>query len=115
MKSALYRGVVAHERVRPRRHRLRYKLFWILFDLDELPSMHQSLQFFSHNRGNLVGFRDRDHLAGTDRPLRPQVEAALTAAGITPDGGPIRVLCMPRVLGSVFNPNILLWRLARAF
>ena len=80
----------------------------MLFDLDELPEMHQSLRFFSHNGRNLLGFRDRDHLDGTDRPLRAQVEAALAAAGIEPEGGPIRVLCMPRVLGSVFNP-ISVW------
>ncbi len=28
----------------------------------------------------------------------------MTAAGLTPDGGPIRLLCRPRVLGHVFNP-----------
>jgi DUF1365 family protein len=104
MKSALYRGIVMHQRVRPLRHRLRYSLFWMLFDLDELSEMHRSLRLFSHNDANLTGFRDRDHLDGSDRPLREQVESALTQAGIVPDGGPIRVLCMPRVLGSVFNP-----------
>ena len=108
MKSALYAGIVVHQRLRPRRHRLSYKLFWMLFDLDELPDMHQSLRFFSYNGHNLIGFRDRDHLDGTGRPLRTQVEAALTEAGIVPDGGPIRLLCMPRVLGSVFNP-ISVW------
>lgn len=108
MKSALYRGIVVHQRLRPLRHRLSYKLFWMLFDLDELPDIHQSLRFFSHNGRNLIGFRDSDHLDGTDRPLRSQLEAELTAAGITPDGGPIRLLCMPRVLGSVFNP-ISVW------
>jgi DUF1365 family protein len=108
MISALYRGIVVHHRLRPLRHRLRYKLFWMLFDLDELPSLHQSLRFFSYNGRNLLGFRDRDHLDGTERPLRVQIEAELTSAGITPDGGPIRLMCMPRVLGSVFNP-ISVW------
>ena len=28
----------------------------------------------------------------------------MTSAGLTPDGGPIRLLCMPRVFGHVFNP-----------
>lgn len=108
MNTALYRGIVVHRRLRPRRHSLRYKLCWMLFDLDELSEMHRSLRFFSHNSRNLLGFRDRDHLDGSDIPLRAQIETALTAAGITPDGGPIRVLCMPRVLGSVFNP-ISVW------
>ena len=38
------------------------------------------------------------------RVLRAQVERALTEAGLRPDGGAIRVLCMPRVLGHAFNP-----------
>ena len=34
--SALYVGTVVHRRLRPRRHRLRYRVFWMLFDLDEM-------------------------------------------------------------------------------
>jgi uncharacterized protein len=36
--------------------------------------------------------------------LREQVESHLQAAGIAPDGGPIRLFCMPRVFGYGFNP-----------
>ncbi|MFX6023188.1 DUF1365 family protein, partial [Acinetobacter baumannii] len=35
--SGLYAGEVIHERFRPRRHRLRYRVFSLLIDLDELP------------------------------------------------------------------------------
>ncbi len=105
MSSGLYTGTVVHQRLRPRRHRLSYHMFWMLFDLDDMP---MGLRLFSHNRRNLLGFRDRDHLDGSDTPLRHQIEVAMHAANLTPDGGPIRVLCMPRVLGSVFNP-ISVW------
>lgn len=101
MSSALYSGVVVHQRFKPRRHRLRYRLAQILFDLDAMPSR---LRLFSRNRFNLVSFHDRDHLDGTGTPLRAQVEEALTSAGLAPDGGAIRLLCMPRVLGHAFNP-----------
>ncbi|MBS0638312.1 MAG: DUF1365 family protein [Proteobacteria bacterium] len=103
MTSALYAGVVVHQRFRPTRHRLRYSMDWMLLDLDEVPTA----RLFSRNRFNLVSFHDRDHLgrgAAPAAPLRVQVEAAMTGAGLVPDGGPIRVLCMPRVLGHVFNP-----------
>jgi DUF1365 family protein len=36
--------------------------------------------------------------------LRAQIESHLEQAGIAIDGGPIRLLCMPRILGYVFNP-----------
>ena len=100
MTSALYSGIVVHQRFKPHRHRLRYRLAQILFDLDAMPA----LRLFSHNRFNLVSFHDRDHLDGSGTDLRNQVEHALIDAGLQPDGGPIRLLCMPRILGHAFNP-----------
>jgi len=102
--SAIYRGQVVHTRFRPVRHRLKHRLMWLLLDLDELPMLAQRLRLFSLNRFNLVDFRNRDHGDGSNVALRTQVEAHLQRAGLEPDGGAIRVLCMPRVLGTVFNP-----------
>ena len=100
MTSAIYSGMVVHQRFKPCRHRLRYRLAQILFDLDAMPS----LRLLSHNRFNLVSFHDRDHLDGSGTDLRIQVGHALADAGLHPDGGPIRLLCMPRMLGHAFNP-----------
>jgi DUF1365 family protein len=102
--SGLYSGVVTHARFRPRVHKLRYRIFMLLLDLDEASDLGSTLRLFGHNRRGLVSFHDRDHLTGDDRPLREQVEAELAAAGLDLQGGPIRLLCMPRVLGFVFNP-----------
>jgi hypothetical protein len=62
------------------------------------------LRWFSHNRFNLFSLFDRDHGPGENRPLRPWIESHLAAAGLAPDGGPILLLCYPRILGYVFNP-----------
>ena len=35
----LYTGLVSHARVKPRKHRLAYKIFMLLIDLDELPHL----------------------------------------------------------------------------
>jgi hypothetical protein len=102
--SAIYRGQVVHTRFRPVRHRLKHRLLWLLLDLDELPMLSRRLRLFSLNRFNLVDFRDCDHGDGSNIPLRIQIERTLASAGLQPDGGAIRVLCMPRVLGTVFNP-----------
>ncbi len=102
--SAIYHGQVVHRRFRSVRHRLRHRMLWLLLDLDELPLLSQRLRLFSLNRFNLVDFRDCDHGAGTRVSLRMQIEAHLQRAGLEADGGAIRVLCMPRVLGTVFNP-----------
>ena len=102
--SALYAGGVVHQRLRPRRHRLERRVFWLLLDLSELEALDRRLRWFSRNRWNLFAFFDRDHGDGSDRPLRAQVEARLAAIGVHLAGGPIRLLTMPRVLGYVFNP-----------
>jgi len=101
--SALYDGVVVHRRFAPRVHRLRYRLFQLLVDLDELPALDRGLRLFGHNRFALFSHHDRDHGDRSGRPLRGQIEALLARAGLSA-GGPIRLLAMPRVLGYVFNP-----------
>lgn len=102
--SAFYVGAVTHRRLRPRPHRLRYRVFSLLLDLDEIPALHARLRLFSHKRFNLFGFDERDHADGTGAPLREWVERHLADAGIDLQGGPIRLLAMPRVLGYGFNP-----------
>jgi DUF1365 family protein len=74
----------------------------MLFDLDELDRLAGSMRLFSRNRFNLFSFYDRDHGDGSN--LRAYVDGLLRAAGMTPDGGAVRLLCSPRVLGYVFNP-----------
>ena len=102
--SGLYVGQVMHHRRRPRVHRLRYRMFSLLLDLDEIDALAARLRLFSRARFNLFAFHDGDHGDGSATPLRAQVEAHLAAAGIVPDGGAIRLLTMPRLCGHVFNP-----------
>jgi len=102
--SALYRGGVMHQRLRPRAHRLNYRVFWLLLDLAEIDELDRRLRWFSRNRFNLLSFHDRDHGDGSGAALRPQIEAFLGRAGIDIGEGAVRLLTMPRVLGYVFNP-----------
>ncbi len=104
LNSAIYTGVVAHERVRPKHHNLQYTVFSFLLDLDELEELDRQSRLFGYNRRALFSFYDKDHGTTTGAPLRPWVENELRHAGIDTDGGPIRLLCYPRILGYVFNP-----------
>jgi DUF1365 family protein len=101
--SVLYAGTVVHVRTRPKARRLRYSVAQALFDLDELPALDRELRWFGHNRANLFSFHDRDHGDGSG-DLRGWVEGKLAGAGLDARPAAIRVLCMPRVLGHVFNP-----------
>jgi len=101
--SGLYAGVVAHARVKPRVHRLRYRVFMLLLDLDEIDALAARLRLFARNRWGLLSFHDADHGDGSGGAPRAWAEAQLRRAGL-PTGGPIRLLAMPRVLGLGFNP-----------
>ena len=101
--SAIYSGWVTHNRLRPKAHRLRYSVFFVLLDLDEVDALARRLRFWSHNRLNLFSFYDRDHGDGGSQPLRERIEQHLKEAGLE-YGGSIQLLTMPRMLGYAFNP-----------
>jgi len=109
LHSSLYVGSVFHRRLAPKAHYFRYRLCWLLVDLDELPELDRRFWFFSHNRANLFSLHDRDHGDGGATPLRAQVEKRLADNGIDIEGGAVRLLCMPRTLGVGFNPLSVYW------
>ncbi len=102
--GSLYFGLVTHRRSRPREHKLAYRVYSFLIDLDALPALDRRLKLFSHNRWNLFSFYDRDHGDHSGRPLRQWVDDQLRRAGLDLSGGSVKVLCFPRVLGYAFNP-----------
>lgn len=104
VRSALYAGEVVHERLRPKKHRLKYRVFSMLVDLDELPLLDRSVKLFGYNRAAVFSFYDRDHGSAGEMTLRQWVEKLLGEAGIELGGGSVRVLCYPRMFGYVFNP-----------
>ena len=103
LRSALFAGHVMHQRTRPKRHRLRYSVFYLALDLEEAPAVGAALRLFSVNRFNLFSFHERDHGDGSSLPLLEQVRAKLRAAALDA-GGAIVLMTMPRMLGYAFNP-----------
>lgn len=102
LASGLYAGLVSHARVKPRKHKLAYKVFMLLVDLDELPELRK-LKTLGVGRFNLFGFDPARFGDSSGRPLKAQIEATLAEAGIA-HGGPVRMLAMPQILGRAFNP-----------
>ncbi|MEC9406612.1 MAG: DUF1365 domain-containing protein [Pseudomonadota bacterium] len=104
MNAALYSMRVMHKRHVPPFYRFVYRLFYLLVDIDQIATVAREHRLFSYNRWNLLAFFDRDHGSHEQRRLRPWVEATVARHGVELDGGPIRLLCMPRIFGYVFNP-----------
>jgi DUF1365 family protein len=101
MRSAIYTGRVIHTRLRPKRHRLSYRVFSLLLDLDEIETLRSGV--LGIERPGLLGFRARDHGDGVT-PLRDWARRLVADAGIEWDGARIELLCYPRMFGFVFNP-----------
>lgn len=104
LNSAIYAGHVLHVRSRPRKHSLRYSVFSLLIDLDEIDELNNGMRLFGYNRAALYSVHDVDHGNGRKGELRPWLEERLAAAGLKGDVWTIRMLCYPRILGYVFNP-----------
>ncbi|MGF9693831.1 DUF1365 domain-containing protein [Rhizobium sp. 0TCS1.26] len=102
--SALYAGTVVHARQRPKRHSLRYRVFSMLIDLDDVENLDRSLKLFGYNRRGVFSFWDKDHGSGETGALRTWVEGHLRQVGIDKTDTRIRILCYPRMFGYVFNP-----------
>jgi uncharacterized protein len=103
--SALYECEVVHERLWPRRHGFRYRLFFLDLFLDELPWLDAELGCFAHNRWSLYSFYDRDHAPLGAPALRDNLASWLAEQGhrLEPEDR-VRFISLPRVLGYIFNP-----------
>jgi DUF1365 family protein len=102
--SCLYAGKVVHRRVRPKAHRLGYRVFSMCLDVDEIDRLDLGLPIFSRNRFNLFGFHDRDYGPGDGTRVDVHTRRLLAEAGLSHAACRIRLLCYPRILGYVFNP-----------
>jgi DUF1365 family protein len=81
-------------------------VFSLLLDLDTLDRLNTRL--LSVGRFNLFSFRPEDHGPRDGSPLRPWLDRLLGEHRIDLAGGPVRLLCFPRLLGYGFNP-LSLW------
>ena len=103
-ESCIYTGKVVHKRFKPKEHFFKYKVFSILLDLNEIKFINKNINFFSHNKFNLMSFYDKDHGPRDGSSLTDWVKSNLKSAGINSKEIKIKILCYPRILGYVFNP-----------
>jgi DUF1365 family protein len=102
--GAVYVGEVVHKRARPKRHRLRYRVFSLCVDLDCLAELDRRLKLFSVDRFNLFSFYRKDFGPHDGSSLSAFIRRMGDAAGVGERVARIRMLCYPRLLGFTFNP-----------
>ncbi len=107
LTSCLYDCEVVHQRLLPKRHAFRYRLFFLDVDLDELPALSKRVRLLSHNRFNVYSLFDKDHLDVDDNGLglRANLKIWMKERDVDlADDDRVRLLTLPRVMGYIFNP-----------
>ena len=98
----IFFGSVMHARMRPRRNRFFYPVFFLRVPLHDLEALRGPL--FSLDRWNLLSFCRRDHGPRDGSPLLPWIRDLLRREGIDRADGEVWLQSFPRMLGYVFNP-----------
>lgn len=89
-------------------HRLRYGVYSLLIDLDEIDQLTDRIPILSRNRFNLVSFHDDDFGPRDGSDLRDWFRREASQFGVDLTGGRVELLAFPRILGYTFNP-IAVW------
>lgn len=107
-KGSLYHGEVIHARLRPVAHKLRYRVFSMMMDVDRLEEEAARLRLFSLERFNLFALYSRQHghrdKKGDGRALSKFAWGQVAKLGLTQEVERITMLFYPRLLGFAFNP-----------
>jgi hypothetical protein len=92
-------GKVMHARLFPKTNRFLYRIFYMSLPLSKLAKLP-----IAYNRAAPISFYDKDHGACDGSNLELWARNILKQFDISQADGEIVLVCMPRVLGYVFNP-----------
>lgn len=102
-RSGVYVGSVMHQRYLPKKHFLKYNLFSLFIDLDDLELLDQSLWCFSIDKFNIVSFNHKDY-GDRSKHLKKNILEKIKQNNNNSRAKKILLLTMPRIFGYVFNP-----------
>lgn len=104
MKSALYQGWLKHQRLQPKRHALRYPVFMLYLDLDEIDAVFNLTRAWSTAPLAPARFVRSDFLGDRSVPLKQAIyQRVKEELGISLNG-PVRMLANLRYFGFIMNP-----------
>jgi DUF1365 family protein len=104
MKSAFYTGTVIHRRLRPLGHLLKYRVFYLFLDLDEIDLVQKTCLFFSNNRFNLLTYKSTDFGGETAKSPKYFIQNLVKKELDIDSIHRVRLLFIPRLMGFAFNP-----------
>lgn len=104
LASAIFEGTIRHQRLLPKNHLFKYKVFMMYLDLDEIDTAMSLSRWWSASGFNAAQFRRSDFLGPNNLPLKQAVHEYIYAATGDKLNGPVRLLCNLRYFGYILNP-----------
>lgn len=104
MQSAVYEGIIRHRRLTPINHQLKYKLWMLYLDLDEIDELIAASPFWKKKGPAPVVFKRSDYLPETAGDLKNGVKDLVEKETGSRPEGPVRLLTHLRYWGVCFNP-----------
>lgn len=108
LDACIYKGSVFHKRFSPKPHELRYSVFTLFADIDDLKALSDQSKFFSLNKFNLMSLYEKDYGDPNDtsgQNLKDRLLSLMSDTGISVGKiSKIKLLTYPRINGFVFNP-----------
>jgi DUF1365 family protein len=101
LNNGLLISDVSHTRLSPKRHTLRYKVYYLCFPLCSLREI--SSRLLSVDRFNLFSFFQKDHGFHSSH-AENWARDVLSQRGLDKADGEIVLLTLPRLFGYAFNP-----------
>lgn len=99
IEAQLFFGKVMHARLFPKKNAFSYGIYYLALPLSHIKDLP-----LAHNRFAPLSFYDRDHGQCDGSAPEDWARRILAEYGFQNINGEITLLCMPRVLGYVFNP-----------
>lgn len=109
LNSCLYECEVYHQRLYPRKHGFKNRLFFFFLDLDELSQLRDRFHLLKIEQRGFFSFQEADHLPKYSGSLKQRAIQAFQDAGLSPEIHRVYLLTNLRTLGYVFNPISLFY------
>ncbi|MGF1462419.1 MAG: DUF1365 domain-containing protein [Maricaulaceae bacterium] len=107
-QTAVYFGATTHARLTPFHHAFTYDLAALWLDPDA-PKADARTRAFAVDRPGLLSYRSKDHGRRRTGEVGAWARETFAAAGVPLEGGPVRLLCLPRLFGFGFKPLSVLF------
>ncbi len=110
LNTSLYKCLVMHNRIAPKKHRFTYTIFMFWLNIDSLDATAKKSRLFSRNASGIFNFKDADHFKYPKADprnaftVREKLDLYLKENGVLEPPHTVYLLTHVRMFGHVFNP-----------